>query len=65
MRGLNTAEMKFMRCTGGHSLLDHTRNEVILEGLNVNPVKKKVAQKWLNNASRIDDIRYPELLIDY
>jgi hypothetical protein len=36
--------MKFMRCTAGHNLVDHKRNEDILEELNVNSVRKKLAQ---------------------
>jgi hypothetical protein len=31
MRRLKVAEMKFTRHTAGYSLLDHRRNEVILE----------------------------------
>jgi len=36
---LKTAEMKFMRCTSGYCLLDHIRNEDILE-LNLDPVER-------------------------
>jgi hypothetical protein len=43
MRRLKTAEMKFMRPTGGYSLLDHRRSENILEELNVDPVEEKLA----------------------
>jgi len=35
--------MKFMRRTAGHSLLDHRRNEGILEELKVDPVENKSA----------------------
>jgi hypothetical protein len=35
--------MKFMRRTAGYSLLDHRRNENILEELQVDPVEKKLA----------------------
>jgi len=34
--------MKFMRCTAGYSLLDHRRNEDILEKLKADPVKRKI-----------------------
>jgi hypothetical protein len=41
-----------MRCTAGYNLLDHRRNENIL-------------QEWLNHVSRMEDIRYPmQLLLD-
>jgi hypothetical protein len=37
---LQAAEMKFMRKTAGFTLLDHKRNEEILEKLKVVPVSK-------------------------
>jgi len=33
--------MKSMRRTAGYSLLDHRRNEIILEELKIDPVKVK------------------------
>jgi len=33
IKSLKTAEMKFMRRTAGHSLLDHRNSENISEGL--------------------------------
>jgi len=68
IRGLNTAEMKLMRHTAGYSLLDHRRNEDILEELTVDPLENKLAQykqKELNHVSRMEDIRYPKELLDY
>jgi hypothetical protein len=41
IRRLKTAEMKFMKHTAGYSLLDHTRNEDILEELKVDRVERK------------------------
>jgi hypothetical protein len=35
IRRLKTAELRFMSCTAGYSLLDHRRNENILEELNI------------------------------
>jgi hypothetical protein len=67
MRILNTAEMKFMTLTAGYSLLDHRRNEDILE-IKADPVKCKSAQykqKRLDHVSKMEDIRYPEKLLDY
>jgi hypothetical protein len=40
-------------------------NEDILEGNEVHPVQKKLAQykqKWLNHGSRVEDVRYTQLL---
>jgi len=56
-----------MRRTAGYSSLDRRRNEDILEELKVDPAGKKLAQykqKWLNNVSRIEALRYPKLLLD-
>jgi hypothetical protein len=36
--------MKFMSHGAGYNLLDHRRNEDILEELKAKPVKKKLAQ---------------------
>jgi hypothetical protein len=44
MRRPKIAEMTCMRHTAGYSLLDHRRNEDILEELKVDSVKKKLAQ---------------------
>jgi len=52
----------------GYSFLDHGRNEIVLEELRVDPVGNKSAQfkqKWLQHVSRLEDIRYPEQLLDY
>jgi hypothetical protein len=43
-RRLKTAEIKCMRRIAGYSLLDHRRNENILEELYVDPVEKKLAK---------------------
>jgi hypothetical protein len=59
MRRLKTTDMKFMTCTGWYFLLDHRRNEDILEELKVHPVEKKLAeckQNLINHISRMDDI---------
>jgi hypothetical protein len=59
--------MKFTRPTAGYTLLDHRRNEDILEELQVDLVENKLTQykqKWSYHVSRIGDVRYPKLLID-
>jgi len=55
--------MKFIRHTAGYGLLDHRRNEDMLEELKVDLVKKKLAQykqKCLNLLGGMEDIRYPK-----
>jgi len=56
-----------MRRTVGFGLLDHRRNEDVLKKLQVDPLEKRLAQykKWLNDISRMEDIRYPKQLLDY
>jgi len=59
--------MKFMRRITGYSLLDHKKNEDILEELKVDPIENKLAQykqKWLNHVSRMKNIRYPSQILD-
>jgi hypothetical protein len=40
---IKAAEMKFVSCTLGFSLLDHRRNENVLEEWKVDPFKNKLA----------------------
>jgi len=59
--------MKFTRRAAGCSLLNHIRNDDTVREIKVDSVQKKLAQrkkKWANNISRIEDIRYPEQLLD-
>jgi hypothetical protein len=39
--GLRTAEMKYLQCTAGYTLLGHKRNEEILEKLHVKSLEEK------------------------
>jgi ABC-type ATPase involved in cell division len=41
---LKTTEINFMRRTAGYILLDHRKNEDILEEIKVDPVENKLAQ---------------------
>jgi hypothetical protein len=53
--------------SGGHSLLNHRRND-ILEEINIDPVEKKLAQykqKRLNYVSRMKGIRYAKQVCNY
>jgi hypothetical protein len=55
--------MKSMGHTAEYNLLDHRRDEDLLEELKADPVGKKLAQykyKWLNYDSRMEDIQCPE-----
>jgi prophage antirepressor-like protein len=61
IRRLKTEEMKFMRLAAVCSLLDHRRNENVLEDLKVDQDKKKSSQykrKLLSQVSRMEDIGY-------
>jgi hypothetical protein len=44
MRRLKTAEIKYVRHTAGYSLLEHRRNEDILEEFRPDPDQKELAQ---------------------
>jgi hypothetical protein len=39
-----TTEMKIISCIPGYSFLHHRRNNYILEELNMDPIKEKLAQ---------------------
>jgi hypothetical protein len=56
-----------MRRTVGYSLLDHRRDEDILQEFKKHSFEKKVAQykqNLLNHVSRMEDIRYTKHLLD-
>jgi hypothetical protein len=58
--------MKFIR-TAGYSLLDHMRNEHILDKMKVTPTEyvKKNGQTWLQHVKRMDTARIPKLMFRY
>jgi hypothetical protein len=63
-----TAEMKYLQRTAGHSLLDHKRNEEILEELHVTPLEGKLCtyrHKWFQHVHRMEDNRLPKQLLHY
>jgi hypothetical protein len=39
----NTAQIKFLRSTAGYNLLEHRRNEDILDEIRVDFIEKKLA----------------------
>jgi hypothetical protein len=54
--------------TKGFSLLDKRRDEDILDEFKVDPMKRNqhnINKEWLNHVSRLEDIRYPEHLLEY
>jgi hypothetical protein len=60
------AKMKFIR-TAGYSLLDHMRNEHILDKMKVTPTEyvNKNGQTWLQHIKRMDAARIPKLMFRY
>jgi hypothetical protein len=67
-KGLQAAEMKFMRKTAGFTILDHKRNEELLENLKVEPVSKFIQNyraNWKDHSERIDSNRIPNKVLHY
>jgi hypothetical protein len=65
---LQTAEMKYLRRTAGYTLLNHKRNEEILEELHVTPLEDKLCtyrHKWFQHVHRLEDNRPPKQLLNY
>jgi hypothetical protein len=65
---LRTAEMKYLRRTARYTLLDHKRNEEILEELHVTPLEDKLCtyrHKWFKHVHRMEDNRLPKQLVNY
>jgi hypothetical protein len=60
--------MKYLRRTGGYTLLNRKRNEEILEELHVTPLEDKLCtyrHKWFQHVLRIEDNRLPKQLLNY
>jgi hypothetical protein len=54
--------MKYLQRTAGYTLLNHKRNEEILEELHVTPLEDKLhtyRHKWFQNVHRTEDNRLP------
>jgi hypothetical protein len=65
---LPTAEMKCLRRTAGYNLLNHKRNDEILEELHVTPLEDKLCtyrHKWFQRVHRMEDNRLPKQLLNY
>jgi hypothetical protein len=60
--------MKFLRRTAGYTLLDHKKNEDILQELNTTPVLEKITiyrHKRVKHIHRMNNSRFPKALIEY
>jgi hypothetical protein len=58
--------MKFLRKTAGHTLMDHKKNEEMIQELQVAPIINKIQNyktKWIHHVSRMDDQRYPKKML--
>jgi hypothetical protein len=59
--------MKFLRRTAGYTLLDHKKNEDILQELNTTSVLEKIKYRhnWMKHVHRMNNSRFPKALIEY
>jgi hypothetical protein len=58
MTGLESAEMRFLRCVEGYIRLDKIRSEVIRKELNISgiqDVRSTHKQNWINHLHRMDN----------
>ncbi|KAJ4428270.1 hypothetical protein ANN_24287 [Periplaneta americana] len=65
---LRAAEMKYLRRTAGYTLLDHKRNEDILQELKMQPLEEKIAEyrnRWLEHISRMETGQTPQEMLKY
>jgi hypothetical protein len=59
--------MSFLQ-TAGYTLLDHKRNEDILEELHVTPLEEKLytyRHNWYQHVHRMEGYRLPKQLLNY
>jgi hypothetical protein len=60
--------MKFLRKPAGYTLMDHKQHEEIIQELQVAPIINKIQNyktKWIQHVSRMDDQRYPKIMLQY
>jgi hypothetical protein len=65
---LKASEMKFLRRTAGYTLLDHKKNEDVLQELNTTPVLEKITKyrhNWVKHVHCMNNSRFPKALIEY
>jgi hypothetical protein len=59
--------MKYLRLTAGYTLLDHKRDEEILE-LHATPLEEKLCayrHNWFQHVQRRENYRLPKQLLNY
>jgi hypothetical protein len=60
--------MKYLLRTAGYTLLNHKRNEEMLEELHVTPLEDKLCtyrHKWFQHVHRMEDNRLRKQLLNY
>jgi hypothetical protein len=65
---LKASEMKFLRRTTENNLLDHKKNEDLLQELNTTPVLEKITKyrhNWVKHVHRMNNSGFPKALIEY
>jgi len=68
MTRLEAAEMRFPRSVKGYTRLDKIRSEVIrkeLEISEIQDVRSKQKQNWINHLERTDNTRLPKHVLNY
>ena len=68
MTGLEAAEMSFLRSVKGYRRLDKIRSEVIRKGLEISEiqdVRSKHKQNWINHLETMDNTRLPKHALIY
>jgi glucose-6-phosphate isomerase len=58
----------YLRRTAGYTLLDHKRNDEILEELHVTPLEEKLCtyrHNWFQHFHRLEVYRLPKQLLNY
>jgi hypothetical protein len=60
--------LRYLRRTAGYTLLNHKRNEAMLEELHVTPLDEKLStyrHNWFQHFHRMEDNRLPKQLLNY
>ena len=68
MTRLEAAEMRFLRNVKGYRRLDKIRSEVVrkeLEISEIQDVRAKYKQNWINHLERMDNTRLPKNALNY
>jgi hypothetical protein len=68
MTRLQAAEMRFLRSVKGYTRLDKIRSDVIRKELEISEIqdmKSKYKQNWINHLERMDNTRLPKHALNY